>query len=118
MKRWIIAVSVLAGLPAVSLVQRSLADDKPATREAKEEKDVKLAVADCPKAVQDGLKAQAGAGKIGDISKEDEDGKTTYEADVVIDGKEYEIKLAADGSLISKKLEDAEDEKDQKDEKK
>ena len=43
------------------------------------------------------------------MDKEIKDGKTVYEVDVKIDGKNYEIKVAMDGILISKAL-DEEDE--------
>ena len=41
-------------------------------------------------------------------------GKTIYEADAMIDGKNYEILVSEDGKLISKKLDNEENEKGKK----
>ena len=43
------------------------------------------------------------------VDKETKNGKTIYEVDAKIDGKNYEIRVAEDGVLISKAL----DEEDQ-----
>ena len=82
-----------------------LADDE---KEDKEEKTIELS--DCPKAVQKTLKREANGSELEEITKEEEDGKTVYEAEVEIDGKDYEIEVAEDGTLLSKELEDEEDE--------
>ncbi len=71
------------------------------------EENVKLE--DCPQAVQDTLKKASAGGKIEEIAKETENGKVVYEADVVIDGDEYEVKVADDGKLLSKKQENDDD---------
>ena len=55
------------------------------------------------------LTKEANGAKIETVDKETDDGKTIYEADVMINGKNYEIKVSADGTLLSKKL-DQEDE--------
>ena len=54
---------------------------------------------------------------IATVDKESDEGKTIYEADVDIKGKNYEIKVAEDGTLISKKLDDESKEKGGKGEK-
>jgi hypothetical protein len=102
MKRnWMIAVLV-GGLITAGVVR---AEDE------KEGKEEKVAVATLPAAVKDTLtKESFGATLPENVDKQAEDGKTLYEADVKIDGKNYEIKIAEDGSLLSKKL-DQEDEK-------
>ena len=85
-------------------------------KEKKEGKEEKVAFAQLPAAVQKTLNDEGKGNKIETADKESEDGKTVYEADVKIEGTNYEIKVAEDGSLISKKL-DQEEDKD-KDEKK
>ena len=40
------------------------------------------------------------------MDKETNDGKAVYEVDVKIDGKNYEIRVAEDGILISKALDE------------
>jgi hypothetical protein len=81
-------------------------------RAAEEEKEVKIKFSDAPEAVQNTLKEQAKGAKIDSVDKETtKDGKTVYEADVMIDGTNYEVKVAEDGKLISKKVDKDEDEK-------
>lgn len=89
------------------------AADAPATTQ--EQPDVKVKLEDCPKPVQDTIKQAVGQGTIKAIEKENEDGKQVYGVDAVIDGKPYEIKVAPDGKLLSKKIDDDHDEKDDKD---
>ena len=52
------------------------------------------------------LIAEAQGGTIGEIEREDEDGQVVYEADVVVNGQEVELKVAADGKLIGKEVDD------------
>ena len=75
-----------------------------------EENEVKMKFSEIPAAVQKTLTDTANGSKIETVDKETVKGKVVYEADVVIDGKNYEIKVAEDGKLISKEL-DSEDEK-------
>ena len=74
--------------------------------------EVKLQLADCPAAVQKTFEREAQGAKIEEVEKENEDGKTVYEADVQIHGNEYEVAVAEDGTLLEKKLDakQAEDE--------
>ena len=74
-----------------------------------------LKLSDCPSAVQKTLKREANGAKIDTLEKEVEDGKTFYEADVTIDGKDYEIAVAEDGTLLEKALEDEEDDDEEGD---
>ncbi len=76
----------------------------------KEENEVKVALKDAPAPVQATLKREAGAAMIDEVDKETDHGKVIYEADAKIDGKNYEIKVAEDGTLIAKKLDDEKDE--------
>jgi len=74
-----------------------------------------------PAAVKATILAEAGTGTIKEIEIENEDGQTIYDADVIIDGQEVEIKVSADGILLSKKVEDddedeADDDNDDEDE--
>jgi hypothetical protein len=68
-----------------------------------------------PEAVQKTIQAQATAksATVGEVEKETEKGKVTYEAEIVQkDGKKFEVKVAEDGSLIKVKADD--DEKEEK----
>jgi len=69
-----------------------------------DEEEVKLS--ECPKAVQKTLKREATGGKIVEIEREREDDEIFYEADIIIDGQEYEVEVFQDGKLLSKVLEE------------
>ena len=89
--------------------------------EGKEGKEEKVKFDQVPAAAQKTLTEEAKGAKIETVDKEESDGKVIYEADVKINDKNYEIRVAPDGTLIAKKL-DMEDEKkggekDEKDEK-
>ena len=71
-----------------------------------------IKLSECPAAVQKTFEREANGAKIDEVEKEIEDGKTTYEAHVIIDGKEYEITVAEDGTLLEKALEEDDDEND------
>ena len=76
-----------------------------------EEQAISVKLADCPKPVRDTLAKEAPGVAITAMDKEDEDGKVIYEADAMMGGKNYEIKIDADGTLVSKKLDDEAGEK-------
>ncbi len=76
-----------------------------------EDKDeaVTVALSDVPEAVQATVKTEAPNGEIGEIEKEEEDGKVVYDVDVKIDGKKFELKIAADGTLLKKNADEDKD---------
>ncbi len=84
-----------------TLLQKALEDEED-KRDGAEKVGVKLS--DCPAAVQETLKREANGTDFDAVDKETKDGKVVYEADVKIDGKTYEIRVAEDGILISKVL--------------
>lgn len=72
-------------------------------------KEEKVSIDKVPAAVKTTIQAEGG--KVEDIAREEENGKVIYEADVVKDGKEIELRIAEDGKLVSRKIEgDAKDE--------
>src|SRR5687767_8268366 len=77
-------------------------------------KEEKVKLEDCPAAVQKTIKDNANGGKIVEIEKETtKDGTVLYEAEVkTTDGKEREIVVAADGTLIKVETEDDDDDDD------
>jgi hypothetical protein len=86
-------------------------------KEKEEANETKVAIADVPAAVKQTLTEEAKGAKLESVDKETDDGKTIYEADVDIKGKNYEIKVSEDGTLISKKLDDESKEKGENGEK-
>jgi hypothetical protein len=83
------------------------AEVKDAGKEEKDDKDEQtVSIDQVPAAVKATIMSEAGKGTVKEIEQEIKDGKTIYGADIVIDGKTFEIKVAADGKLIDKKAED------------
>jgi uncharacterized membrane protein YkoI len=64
-----------------------------------------------PPPVKATIVRESEGGTIGDIDKETKHDKLVYEADASISGTNYEIKVAEDGTLLSKKLDNEEQEK-------
>lgn len=113
LKEFRIAVITL-GLGALALPLS--AAEKNEKNEEHEDKEEVVEFKSVPQPVQKTLTKEADGAKIDKVDKEEDDGKVIYEADVMMNGKNYEIKVAQDGTLICKKL-DMEDEKDEKNEK-
>ena len=110
-KFWIVPlfVAALCILPSCTAMA---AEEK---GEEKEKDEAKVKIDQVPAAVQKTLSEESHGAKIDEVDKETDEGKTIYEADVKINGHNYEIKVAEDGTLISKKLDEEEGEKDEKD---
>lgn len=75
----------------------------------KEGKEEKVTIDQVPAAVKATIMKMAEGGKVAEIVRETEDGKTTYEAAVEKGGNEYEVKVAEDGSLIAREAGDKEE---------
>jgi len=85
-------------------------DDEDGDDEDEDEEDeVKLTLDQVPPAVKAAILAEAGNNPIKEIEAETKDGKTVYEAEWIADGKEIELKVAADGKILKKEVEDADD---------
>jgi len=102
-------VSVL--MLALAMSCAAAGEDKEDEKEGKEENEVTVKFDQLPQVVQTTFKEEARGATITEVDKETEEGEIVYEADVEIKGKNYEIKVAEDGTLISKVL-DKEDEGD------
>jgi ABC-type glycerol-3-phosphate transport system substrate-binding protein len=99
------AVALLA-IAAVPVLGEDADDD---------EQEVTVKWADVPEAVRKTFEKEAPGVKIEQVEKETEDGKTTYEAEVSIGGKDYEIEVAAEGKLVEKEEADDDDDADDDD---
>lgn len=73
------------------------------TPRASEAKEEKVTLEQVPAAVKTTIQAEGG--KIEDIERQNDAGKVIYEADVIKDGKEIELRIAEDGKLVSRKVE-------------
>ena len=134
MRKDLMVVALLAmGLVGCSSMSHKSGTSAKEKEEGEEGNEQKISFAEVPAAAQRTLTDEAKGNKIDTVDKETDEGKTIYEADVPINGRNYEIRVAPDGTLLSKKLdeEDAahekaeakkggkeDDEKDEKEEKK
>lgn len=71
----------------------------------KKDKEEIVTLKQLPQAVRKTLRRESTEGTIGKIEKEIEHGRVIYEAEIMLDGREYEVKIAANGILIKKELE-------------
>jgi uncharacterized membrane protein YkoI len=99
--------------PDGSLISKGAEDEG----DDKEDEDGQaVSIDQIPDLVKATLLTEAQGGTIEEIELEDEGGQLAYEADVVIDGQKFELKIAPDtGALISKELDDEEDDDANKD---
>ncbi|MBM3290439.1 MAG: hypothetical protein FJY92_09830, partial [Candidatus Hydrogenedentes bacterium] len=77
------------------------ADDERGERAERGEKKVPLD--SLPAAARDAIKKEAAGGEIEDIAEMTRNGVTFYEVDVVANGRETELHVGADGTLLGKK---------------
>jgi hypothetical protein len=76
-----------------------------ATAQADDEKEKKISVSECPKAVQKTLKQEVGKGKLIDVDVREVKGVAIYESEVWFGDLEYDIVIRGDGTLLAKHLE-------------
>jgi len=65
-----------------------------------------------PAAVKATILKESAGGKITEIERETKNGKTIYEAEFLLDGKEVEIQVAPDGTLLGREMGDEDDDED------
>lgn len=108
------ALVLALGLTSVTA---QAADDKD-NNDDKDEKEEMVDFATLPQVVQATFNKESDNQKIDKVEKEMEDGKVVYEAEVKLNGKDYEIEVAEDGTLLCKALEEEGDDEDDDDDKK
>ena len=106
-----VKVGLVAGTVVLVLALPALAEGKEG-KEGKKKEEIKLA--DCPAAVQQTIKDNAGGGEILEVEKATKkDGTVVYEVEVKkADGKKVDIEVAADGKLIEVEADDEGDHQD------
>ena len=77
---------------------------------AGEEQEEQVSLDQLPPAVKATILREARGGTIQEIERERENGKIVYEAEVIIDGKEFDIEVAADGTLLTREGDEPEEE--------
>lgn len=98
-------MACLAVLILVSALAVSAAEDERKGDHERGER--KVSLDSLSAVVREAILKEAGGGKIDDIAEMHRDGRTFYEFDVIADGRETEIHIGADGSLLAKKDEGA-----------
>jgi hypothetical protein len=107
----IVSAAVLAALAGCAANQGHNEKEK-----NENENEVAITIDQLPPAVRDTMNREAGGGTLSKIEKETKEGKTSYEADTTIGGHPYEIKVAEDGTLLKKKMEDKDEEHEEHEE--
>ena len=98
------------GLASALALSACASNDKSADKD-KDADEIKMKIDEVPPAVKATLIREAEGTSVTNVDKETHEGKVIYEADATIGGANYEIRVADDGSLISKKLDKEDDEK-------
>lgn len=93
-KSWLLALAV------VGLLGLTLFDWDEWRSEKHEEQTVALAQVPAP--VKPTIEQEAKLGTLKEVEKTTVDGKTTYAASVVVNGKEQETRIGEDGKVISR----------------
>ena len=62
-----------------------------------------------PEAVRAALLAEAHGARITEIERDTKNGRVVYEAEFIVDGREHEIALSPDGTVLGRKVEDDDD---------
>jgi hypothetical protein len=105
-KAWIVIGSVSLALVGCN------ASNQHKENEKEEGNEVQITADQLPPAVRDTMQRESGGAALTKVEKETKEGKTSYEADTTIGGKEYELKVAEDGTLLKKKMEEGEKEEE------
>lgn len=63
-----------------------------------------VALDQLPAPVRTTVERETKGAQITDIERDTEHGQTIYEVEFVLDGKEYELDIAADGQLLERRL--------------
>ena len=100
-RAWLLPLIVLGLVGMVTL-----------TAPAAEEHEEEVTLDQVPAAVKATILKEAAGAKIREIERETKDGKTVYEAEFLVDGKEVEVKIAPDGTLLGRHPEEQGDDDD------
>ena len=79
---------------------------------AGDEQEEEVTLEQVPAAVKATILKESAGGKITEIEREMESGKTIYEAEFILNGDEIEIKIAPDGTLLGREVEQEGDDED------
>jgi uncharacterized membrane protein YkoI len=109
MRHWMVP-SVLAGIVIVGVVgcssvapqgEKAEKAAKSPKAEKKEAPASSMTLSQVPEPVQATIKKLTATGKIKKIEKAEEDGKTVYDVEATVQGRDVEYDIAADGTMLT-----------------
>jgi len=77
--------------------------------EGEDEDEEEVSLEDVPAAVKATILKEAAGAEVEEVAKETEGGQIIYEAEFEVDGKEIEIEVAENGTLLEREIEDDDD---------
>jgi uncharacterized membrane protein YkoI len=95
---------------ALMVIGLGLAGATSLTVRAQNAREKEVSLDQVPAAVRATILNEAAGAEITEIEKESNDGRITYEAEFLIGGREVEIQVAPDGTLLARETEDEDDE--------
>ncbi len=79
---------------------------------AEDKREEEITLEQVPAAVRATILKEAAGAKITEVERETKNGKTVYEAEFLRDGQEIEVKIAPDGTVLSREVEHEGDDED------
>ena len=79
---------------------------------AEDEREEEITLEQVPAAVRATILKEAAGAKITEVERETKNGKTVYEVEFLRNGREIEIKIAPDGTVLSREIEHEGDDED------
>ena len=79
---------------------------------ADEAKGERVTIDQLPRAAQATIQKESQGAKIKEVKKETEGGQVVYSAEIVKDGKESEVHVAADGTVSKRQAEEEDEDED------
>jgi uncharacterized membrane protein YkoI len=105
MFRSVLAVTVIVGVAGCSAVspqgEKAKQGEKSQKVEKKETPAQSITLAQVPEPAQSAIKKLTATGKIKKIEKDEEDGKTVYDVEATVQGRDMEYDIAADGTVLT-----------------
>lgn len=86
--------------PSMAALSGASAGTKETGKPKKKKLATNLAIDDLPSAVKATLQEQAGDGKIVEVKQKTKHGRAVFHADVLTNGKDWEVDVMADGTLL------------------
>lgn len=70
--------------------------------QGRDEQETPVTLDAVPAAVREAIRTESGGAPVGKIVKEDENGKTVYEATITKDGKTYDVEMDETGKILER----------------